>query len=62
MNDRACVPNPAHSALRDNAIHRMSPNCLLLTREGREVLVEDSAAPLTEDGEERTDGCSPGLS
>lgn len=50
--DRASVTNPAHSALRDNSVHHLIPNCLLVTRNGREVLVEDSAAPLNTDGHE----------
>lgn len=54
--DRASVTNPAHRALRDNSVHRLDPNCLLVTREGREVLVEDSAAPLTVEGHEGPTG------
>jgi PAS domain S-box-containing protein len=44
--DRASIPNPAHSALRDNSVHHLASNCLLVTRDGREVWVEDTAAPI----------------
>jgi PAS domain S-box-containing protein len=44
--DRASILNPAHSALRENSVHHLASNCLLVTRDGREVPVEDSAAPI----------------
>lgn len=54
--DRATVPNPAHSALRQNSTHRLGPNCLLVTKDGREVPVEDSAAPITMEGQQEPRG------
>lgn len=53
---RQGVPNPAKEALRENAVVQMPPHVLLVTRDGREIPVEDSAAPIRDDG----DGPPPG--
>lgn len=50
------VTNPARSALQDNMVHRLEPNFLLVTRDGREVLVDDRAAPLMVDGHDGPEG------
>jgi two-component system cell cycle sensor histidine kinase/response regulator CckA len=55
-SDRASIPNPARAALRENLTLRMEPNCVLLTRDGREVSVEDCASPITVDDNPEVQG------
>jgi len=40
------LPNPMTTALRENATIRLTPNCVLIQRNGGEVAIEDSAAPI----------------
>src|SRR6185437_6305487 len=54
--DRAAILHPAQAALRGSSIHRMDSDCLLLTKDGREVVVEDSAAPITMDDQAEVRG------
>ena len=43
---RAWVPNPMHAAVRENKAVALTPNCLLIRRDGAEADIEDSAAPI----------------
>ena len=43
---RASAPNPMALAMRENKIVGLTPNCLLVRRDGREAAIEDSAAPI----------------
>lgn len=45
-DSRAAQPNPARLALRSNAPQAMANHTLLLARDGRELPVQDSAAPI----------------
>ena len=40
------VPNPMRSAIRDDRTMGLTPNCVLIRRDGFEVAIEDSAAPI----------------
>lgn len=42
----ADVANPMLQAIRTNSTIRLTPNCILVQRDGREVAIEDSAAPI----------------
>ena len=49
---RALVENPVSRCLREGAIVGLANHTLLVTREGREIAIEDSAAPIrTRNGE-----------
>lgn len=43
---RAPVENPMMLAIRENRTVALTPNCLLIRRDGAEVGIEDSAAPI----------------
>jgi diguanylate cyclase (GGDEF)-like protein/PAS domain S-box-containing protein len=43
---RESVPNPMIQAIRDNKAVALTPNCVLIRRDGAEGAVEDSAAPI----------------
>jgi diguanylate cyclase (GGDEF)-like protein/PAS domain S-box-containing protein len=43
---RAPVPNPMVLAIRENRTVGLTPNCLLIRRDGVEAAIEDSAAPI----------------
>jgi diguanylate cyclase (GGDEF)-like protein/PAS domain S-box-containing protein len=43
---RAPVPNPMALAMRENKTVGLTPNCLLVRRDGFEFAIEDSAAPI----------------
>jgi diguanylate cyclase (GGDEF)-like protein/PAS domain S-box-containing protein len=45
-NSREPVPNPMSVAIRENKTVALTPNCLLLRRDGVEFAIEDSAAPI----------------
>ena len=47
---REGLENPVRQALRDNRAASLAPRVLLVTREGREIPVEDTATPIPEDG------------
>jgi diguanylate cyclase (GGDEF)-like protein/PAS domain S-box-containing protein len=40
------LPNPMTTAIRENATVRLTPNCVLVERDGGEIAIEDSAAPI----------------
>lgn len=40
------VPNPLELAIRENRTVRLTPNCMLVRRDGHECAIEDSAAPI----------------
>ena len=46
---RKPVENPAQRALREGLIVQLAPETLLITRQGKEVSIEDSAAPVRDD-------------
>ncbi|HEX7654855.1 MAG TPA: ATP-binding protein, partial [Verrucomicrobiae bacterium] len=46
---RGMVENPAQVALRDELVVQLAPDTVLITRQGKEVLIEDSAAPIRDD-------------
>jgi diguanylate cyclase (GGDEF)-like protein/PAS domain S-box-containing protein len=43
---REPVPNPMALAIRENRTAGLTPNCLLIRRDGVEAAIEDSAAPI----------------
>jgi diguanylate cyclase (GGDEF)-like protein/PAS domain S-box-containing protein len=43
---RELVPNPMARAMRENKTVSLTPNCLLIRRDGFESAIEDSAAPI----------------
>jgi diguanylate cyclase (GGDEF)-like protein/PAS domain S-box-containing protein len=43
---REVVPNPMALAIRENKTVGLTPNCLLIRRDGVEAAIEDSAAPI----------------
>ncbi len=43
---REVAQNPMAMAIRDNATVSLTPNCVLIRRDGIEVAIEDSAAPI----------------
>jgi diguanylate cyclase (GGDEF)-like protein/PAS domain S-box-containing protein len=43
---RAVVKNPMKLAMQENKIVGLTPNCILLRRDGAEAAIEDSAAPI----------------
>jgi diguanylate cyclase (GGDEF)-like protein/PAS domain S-box-containing protein len=43
---RAPIPNPLLLALQENRLFRLTPNCILIRRDGSEAGIEDSAAPI----------------
>jgi diguanylate cyclase (GGDEF)-like protein/PAS domain S-box-containing protein len=43
---RTIVTNPMVRAIRENAVVALTPNCILIRRDGREFAVEDSVAPI----------------
>jgi len=43
---RAVLPNPLAIAVRENRSVGLTPNCLLIRRDGAEVAIEDSIAPI----------------
>ncbi|MBE9108112.1 EAL domain-containing protein [Nodosilinea sp. LEGE 07298] len=43
---REPAPNPVEIALRENRVVELMPNTVLLSRDGREIGVDDSAAPI----------------
>jgi diguanylate cyclase (GGDEF)-like protein/PAS domain S-box-containing protein len=43
---REVTPNPLMLAIRDNATVALAPNCVLIRRDGAEVAIEDSTAPI----------------
>jgi diguanylate cyclase (GGDEF)-like protein/PAS domain S-box-containing protein len=43
---REAVQNPMASAIRENKTVGLTPNCLLIRRDGVEAAIEDSAAPI----------------
>jgi diguanylate cyclase (GGDEF)-like protein/PAS domain S-box-containing protein len=43
---RKRVPNPMALAIRENRTTGLTPNCVLIRRDGAEVAIEDSAAPI----------------
>jgi diguanylate cyclase (GGDEF)-like protein/PAS domain S-box-containing protein len=45
-NTREAVPNPMALAIRENRTVGLTPNCLLIRRDGVEASIEDSAAPI----------------
>jgi diguanylate cyclase (GGDEF)-like protein/PAS domain S-box-containing protein len=47
---RERVPNPMALALRENRTVGLTPNCLLIRRDGVEAAIEDSAAPIHDRG------------
>jgi len=49
---RASVENPAVRAIRDGTIFGLANHTLLLTKDGREVSIDDSGAPIRLDGGE----------
>ena len=40
------VPNPLELAIRENKTVKLTPNCVLVRRDGHEFAIEDSAAPI----------------
>jgi len=44
--DRERADNPMMTAIRDNKTVGLTPNCILLRRDGIEAAIEDSAAPI----------------
>jgi len=44
--DRAVVPNPMALAIRQDATVSLTPNCVLIRRDGQEFAIEDSVAPI----------------
>ncbi|MFN2576295.1 MAG: PAS domain S-box protein [Pyrinomonadaceae bacterium] len=48
---RSEVENPALRALKDGVIYGLANHTLLLTKDGREIAIDDSGAPITSDGE-----------
>ena len=48
------VPNPLELAIRENRAVKLTPNCVLVRRDGHEFAIEDSAAPIHDrDGQTR---------
>ncbi len=43
---RSAVPNPVEMALRDGVVTELANHSLLLARDGREISIDDSAAPI----------------
>jgi diguanylate cyclase (GGDEF)-like protein/PAS domain S-box-containing protein len=43
---RQPVPNPMAMAIRENKTVGLTPNCVLIRRDGHEAAIEDSAAPI----------------
>ena len=43
---RTVVANPMIRAIRENATVALTPNCILVRRDGREFAIEDSVAPI----------------
>ncbi|MGQ0618648.1 MAG: putative bifunctional diguanylate cyclase/phosphodiesterase [Panacagrimonas sp.] len=43
---RCTVPNPMTLAVRENRTVALTPNCVLVRRDGKESAIEDSAAPI----------------
>ena len=43
---RATAPNPIALAIRENKTVTLSPNCVLIRRDGAEAAIEDSTAPI----------------
>ena len=43
---REAVPNPMMLAIRENKTVALTPNCVLIRRDGVEAAIEDSAAPI----------------
>jgi diguanylate cyclase (GGDEF)-like protein/PAS domain S-box-containing protein len=43
---RNSVPNPMALAIRENKTVGLTPNCVLIRRDGHEAAIEDSAAPI----------------
>jgi len=43
---RESVPNPMMMAIRENKTVGLTPNCVLIRRDGLEAAIEDSAAPI----------------
>ena len=43
---REAVPNPMALAIRENKTVGLTPNCVLIRRDGVEAAIEDSAAPI----------------
>jgi len=43
---REVAPNPMALAIRENKTVALTPNCLLIRRDGAEAAIEDSAAPI----------------
>jgi diguanylate cyclase (GGDEF)-like protein/PAS domain S-box-containing protein len=43
---RIPAPNPMRRAIRDNKAVALTPNCVLIRRDGVEAAIEDSAAPI----------------
>jgi diguanylate cyclase (GGDEF)-like protein/PAS domain S-box-containing protein len=43
---REAVPNPMATAIRENRTVGLTPNCILIRRDGVEASIEDSAAPI----------------
>lgn len=46
VHSRETVPNPLAQAMRENRIVELAANSLLITRNGAETAIEDSAAPI----------------
>jgi diguanylate cyclase (GGDEF)-like protein/PAS domain S-box-containing protein len=47
---RAAAPNPMTLAIRDDKAVCLTPNCILIRRDGLEAAIEDSAAPIRDRG------------
>jgi diguanylate cyclase (GGDEF)-like protein/PAS domain S-box-containing protein len=43
---RKSAPNPLELAIRENRAVKLTPNCVLIRRDGHEFAIEDSAAPI----------------
>ncbi|MGQ0699057.1 MAG: putative bifunctional diguanylate cyclase/phosphodiesterase [Panacagrimonas sp.] len=43
---REVVPNPMTQSVRENRTVALTPNCMLVRRDGKESAIEDSAAPI----------------
>jgi diguanylate cyclase (GGDEF)-like protein/PAS domain S-box-containing protein len=43
---RKLVPDPLETAIKENKTVKLTPNCILITKDGSESPIEDSAAPI----------------
>ena len=46
VDSREAVQDPSEVAIRENRTVRLTPNCILIRRDGAEAGIEDSAAPI----------------